>query len=282
MPYRLQATHLFLTYPQCDESPQRLLEFLRDRLDVKHFSIGRERHGDGGFHLHAYVHLGKRCNIRRADYLDFEGHHGDYQRARAPRTSIEYTQKDGDFITDIRDFRERIQETRSNRELLDAIFEEGRIHQYRFWRDYRDSSRPAEEAPQYGRHAWWDNADAIELHPPGRRPEALWIWGPPQTGKTTYVFARDPQAFLISTPKDFVSWDGQGTYLFDEFDYSLWRDNTSFLNNLITLPRCVLTPPYYGVKSLPWPRFVFFTSNDTPVSIWNPGFLDRLHVFKCE
>jgi len=40
--------------------------------------VAHEKHEDGGDHIHVYLHLNKKKDVRRADYFDVEGHHGNY------------------------------------------------------------------------------------------------------------------------------------------------------------------------------------------------------------
>lgn len=110
--YRLEATHLFLTYPQCSIEKETLLSLLTGILassgcEVKHYVIAQENHEDGNKHAHAYLGLNKKLRVRGEDCLDlvYEGvtYHGNYQCARKPKDVIEYCKKDGDFISNIND-----------------------------------------------------------------------------------------------------------------------------------------------------------------------------------
>lgn len=281
MPFRLQARHIFLTYPKCDADPNALLAAVRQRLGVKHYSIGRERHADGDLHLHGYFELERKCDLRGPECLDFDGFHGDYAACRQHSASIKYTQKDGDFITDIVDIRQRIRETTTQREFMDLLVDERKVHQYRFWSDYRTAREKDPPIPDIQPRPWFSSADGFEHHQKGKRPRALYLWGPPQTGKTTYVISRHPSAFSCSTPKEFSTWFNESVFFFDDFDYDNWKYDISFLNALITTPRSVKTPAYYGVKVIPWPRTVYFASNQDVGLFWQEGFKDRLFPFLC-
>lgn len=82
--FRLQAKNLFLTYPKCSEDKEKLLNFLIDHtsLSCRFVMIAQEHHEDGQLHLHAYVQLNDKCNIKSAKSLDFAGCHGDYKAAK--------------------------------------------------------------------------------------------------------------------------------------------------------------------------------------------------------
>lgn len=101
-PFRLQSTDLFLTYPQCTKTPDELHRDLRTLLkDFAFAAICREQHATGDPHLHAVVHLSKRCDFSSANCLDIPDgpqrvFHGNYQSARSARHCLEYISKDGD------------------------------------------------------------------------------------------------------------------------------------------------------------------------------------------
>lgn len=98
MSFRLNAKHLFLTYPKCTESKENLLEYLKTKLDIKHAIVSKELHADNTPHLHVYLHLFKKCNIKCQSTLDFNGFHGNYTTCRNIEATKIYTKKDNDFI----------------------------------------------------------------------------------------------------------------------------------------------------------------------------------------
>lgn len=99
--FRLSAKDLFLTYPQCNARPPDVYAFLRTVLkDIAFAAICCEEHESGDPHLHAIVHLTKRCNLHRADCLDIPNgqggvFHGNYQAVRDKRACLNYVEKDG-------------------------------------------------------------------------------------------------------------------------------------------------------------------------------------------
>lgn len=279
MTFRLQSKNLFLTYPNCNAEPNRLLEFARGVLSIKHYSIGRERHESGEFHLHGFFELTSKCDIRRADLLDFDGFHGDYKSARRPADAIKYTQKEGDYITDIIPFEQRVLAAPTERAFLDLLISEGKIHQYKFWREYRTS--PQEDSPvAFGdERPWWTTVRDFISGGQRGRPKAAYLCGPPQTGKTAFVLRYWPLCFMASQPREFSIWSKENVFFLDDFDYDVWKRDLSFLYSLITLPRSVKTPAYYGIKSIPWPRTVIIASNTEPGLFWEEGLKDRIKVF---
>jgi len=101
MSFRLQARHLFITYPQADAIPsaEALLSHLQAKLPpIQHYVIGEELHQDGATHYHAYLRLQRKCNIRAANHLDFMGCHPNIQSAHNPTASATYCRKEGSYI----------------------------------------------------------------------------------------------------------------------------------------------------------------------------------------
>lgn len=102
--FRLSAVNLFLTYPQCDVSTERMYQQLRSLLkDFAWAVVCREQHEDGHPHLHVLVHLERRCNLHSPTCLDVQDDHGrifhgNYQPVRQPREAMRYVEKDGDVV----------------------------------------------------------------------------------------------------------------------------------------------------------------------------------------
>lgn len=103
--FRLNATNLFLTYPQCAVEPKEALDLLTEILSSKgrtisEYIIAREKHADGSDHLHAYLKLDKKIDVRSASLFDLRNHHGNYQSARSATKVKKYCTKDGNYIAD--------------------------------------------------------------------------------------------------------------------------------------------------------------------------------------
>ena len=82
--FRISAKTLFLTYPQVDKSIKKegFLAFISQKLQIQDYVIAIEKHADGNPHIHAYLRLSRKCDIRKPDYLDFNGYHGRYEPVR--------------------------------------------------------------------------------------------------------------------------------------------------------------------------------------------------------
>ena len=74
--FRLQTKEIFLTYPQCGDLE---LNFLRSELEkklstytMKEFVLTREKHEDGGNHIHVFIITIKKTNIENERFFDIE------------------------------------------------------------------------------------------------------------------------------------------------------------------------------------------------------------------
>lgn len=92
--FTFDGVHIFLTYPQCTLEREQLRDFLRDLVPGCEYIIGRELHGDGEPHLHAYVHFGRRRRFASASAFDVEGFHPNIQKPRSARDVIAYCRKE--------------------------------------------------------------------------------------------------------------------------------------------------------------------------------------------
>jgi uncharacterized protein YlaN (UPF0358 family) len=105
--FRLQAKKLFLTYPQCDIQLEYFEQEMSNKLKrygIKEYLYVIEEHQDGKPHIHAYVELEKKSDIKNENVLDIgkEDHkfHGNYAAARNHRSVIEYLMKDSKEFED--------------------------------------------------------------------------------------------------------------------------------------------------------------------------------------
>jgi len=100
--FRVQAKHLFLTYPQCDVEHQDLYDYLLNlpigNLLPEKLCLAKEAHQDGHTHYHAYVGFGSTRHIRNQAAFDFNGYHPNVQSARSYKSVLKYVTKDNNYI----------------------------------------------------------------------------------------------------------------------------------------------------------------------------------------
>ena len=100
MPFRLQCTHAFVTFPRADaiDDKQALFDHLLTLQHVTAVLVARESHEDGGTHYHCMIAFSKRMDIRCERFFDFDGCHPNVQSVRSKKDCLKYCMKDGDYI----------------------------------------------------------------------------------------------------------------------------------------------------------------------------------------
>ena len=106
--FRISARKLFMTYSQCPYTPTECLSLLQSILKdtIKSYVISREPHENGGYHLHVYVELSRKCDSRDPKFLDLQlvsedkSYHGNYSAVRSKNNVIKYILK---FVKDTTD-----------------------------------------------------------------------------------------------------------------------------------------------------------------------------------
>jgi len=92
--FSYDGVHVFLTYPQCPLEREQLRDFLRNLAPECEYIIGRELHDDGAYHLHAYVHFGRRRRFASASAFDVDGYHPNVQHPRRAADCAAYCRKE--------------------------------------------------------------------------------------------------------------------------------------------------------------------------------------------
>lgn len=106
--FQLNSKKICLTYPRCDVSADYAKSYLKSRLSdysVAYICVSREKHADGGYHLHAAIRTTTAIRTRSSSYFDMEGDgngnrsfHPNVQSARRFCDWIKYVKKDGQFL----------------------------------------------------------------------------------------------------------------------------------------------------------------------------------------
>lgn len=172
----------FLTYAQCPVSKEEILTHLSSLGKLQEYVIGKEKHENGGFHLHCVLKYSPRIETRNSRYFDYNGYHPNIE---IPSTKTDlsitarYAAKDGDFIqkgTLLKQSRTEMFSSLLSLGQLTASFMEQNpdilglnFHSICAWlRTYR--SLRNEFVPQ--------------TLPKKRH---IWLYGPSNTGKTTWL-----------------------------------------------------------------------------------------------
>lgn len=97
--FRFNAKRLFATYPQCGELTVQSVRDFYQELGATAFTIGREVHADGGYHIHCLVEWPNKYDTRDERKFDINGQHPNVQSARNARAVYQYCIKDGEFLS---------------------------------------------------------------------------------------------------------------------------------------------------------------------------------------
>lgn len=103
---QISCTQVLLTYPQCKETKEALMEFIQGIPNIMCAVVAHEEHHETeGEHLHAWIKFKTTVKItvsRWAHFFDFNGYHGNYQvvkvHTKSVADTVKYVIKDGDYI----------------------------------------------------------------------------------------------------------------------------------------------------------------------------------------
>jgi len=234
--FRLRAKQIFLTYPQADGfNRDDLLDHLR--REACYVIVARELHADGGVHYHAGIQYPTVHNITDSRCFDFREQHPNIQGVRNWTATTNYIRKCGDFAeygtdtsykstTTLRE--DAISGTKAT-EALNKYLESkpGAIRGYRslladynqFQHDFQHRSLTPDESKNRFNACTIGKCLTFTFSTKFKSPK-LYIWGPPNVGKTTLLQQYDSR-FIFHAP-DNNDWSGFNDsfyklIVFDEF-----------------------------------------------------------------
>lgn len=260
-----------------------------------HICVARELHRDGSDHYHAIISLPDHIDIRDPTYFDLEGHHGNYQGVRNYTNVLNYVRKAGEFLesgqtpyasksqdSDILSAEDPIGA------LTDAIQSSSiRLRGYKRLRE--DLLTALSDITHRRRFPYIERrfnsctiGQCLTFTFSSRfKSPKLYIWGPPNTGKTSLLDQYNP-AYLYHAP-DNNDWTGLNCnyhkmIIFDEFH------GQHPLSTLLKMMQGSHTRintkggSYDYNVNMP----IIFLSNVAPTSCYKhpEAFLARLKVFK--
>lgn len=106
MPFEINSSQLFLTYPQCNLSKEDALDILQSLVtNIDKYCVAHELHANGDDHIHVYLKLSDAVRFRRPDCLDLvtvdKVYHGNYQGCRSAKNVLKYCTKKEDYISNM-------------------------------------------------------------------------------------------------------------------------------------------------------------------------------------
>ena len=96
--FAFNARYGLFTYAQCgDLSPWSVSDSFSSM--GAECIVGREKHADGGTHLHVFVDFGRKFRTRKTNAFDVDGRHPNIVPSRGtPELGWDYATKDGDVV----------------------------------------------------------------------------------------------------------------------------------------------------------------------------------------
>lgn len=261
--FRIDAIHWFLTYPRCDLDREIVLQNLEILATsrgktINKYLISREQHADGYPHIHVYIKLDSRLDVRDAHFWDLGANHGNYQACRSPAKTIQYLVKSDTTPLSNFNWAEGIPSRKrkeiglvllNGKSLVDLVAEEPQlVFSYKTLRD---------NLALY----------ALDKKPPYTHGfcRGIWIWGAPGTGKTTlarnWIGMGTP--YIKPQNKWWDGYRGEWTVILDDLDtgvlghyLKIWADKWSCTGEI-------------KGGTVPLQHRVFIvTSNYHPLDLW--------------
>lgn len=272
MVFNINGKRFFLTFSQHDFQHDELYAHLLQRGPIARCIIGREHHGDGGYHSHVAIEYERRIQSRRTSFFDVDGCHPNIEPVRGGGVGwtrvVNYTIKDGDvgyYGCTAEDAgggdRTQPEDDVDGRELAlacegAATFLEWIIHcigkkvNYAYAKAFWDCIH-GRRAPTYTERAEGGVIGdfALSVRVIGDGDHTIVVCGPSGIGKTTWALREAPLPFLLVTDID------------DLGDYDPAVHKSIVFDEI----RC--TGDEYGKGKWPLTSQIKLTTWDTPVSI---------------
>ena len=240
--FRLNSQTLFLTYPKCPVEPSVMLEQLEKIVKLEVYLIAQEQHMDGSFHLHCYLRLDHKMNIKDERKFDIkvngELYHPNIQSVRSPKSVIKYVCKDGKYVTNMSQttideairnnvkvgdlYQEAMLKAKESLEEGMKVLEHSKtfrdlaIHGEAIERNLGKQKRQKTE-PKF-------TLDKFKVSFEWDKTRTLVLWGPTNTGKTSLAKALLPNALFvrhIDALKEYKTGMYEGI-VFDDMSFKHW------------------------------------------------------------
>lgn len=221
--FTLASKSIFATYARCEETKEDLLAFLIEKGCHKAV-VAEEKHQDGGTHLHAYAGWEKQKRFSQKT-LDWRGHHPNIQSCKNIHAVIKYIKKDGNFL----EHNMSISAIEKAKKSHTAVIAEELILGKKTLREATEENpellyrygtlRKNLELFKTDRALETKKADPEEY--PTEKKRHIWIWGGPDSGKTTKmeeILAEYPgNTFQIPYNNDWQGYLGERILWADEY-----------------------------------------------------------------
>lgn len=288
--FRIQYKKWAVTYSQCPISKEKMVEFLQTSfrgLGLRSYAVGQEHHKDGNLHLHVYIELDNKPDIRNERFLDIKDlgvdYHPNIKPCRSEEDWIYYLMKEDKSAIVQRELFSTPKDFRKRKADLDS------------WTLYNSVQKLTTPYPFE-----LPNGTIVNEPLPAEKKCNYWIHGEATVGKTLWLNDQ---------------FGGRGIYMrvksdypYDDWDSNLQRiiifdDVYSDLNELLYMSNCfrILAPVYgntrYNKRYMPENKrcTIIILSNRTPEeTFWSDetrfnsdqkrrlAFYERFNVMKYE
>jgi len=237
--FRLNTQQIFLTYAQCDKTPLEIYDFLSKKVEVDKYIVAQEKHKDGNNHIHAYLLLKKKVNIKNARHFDLEEFHPKVEGCRSWKNVVKYVTKDGNYITnyDPDIIKKLIDDSLKVGDIYQKardLAKEGKVQEGISVLEHRKTVRDLVvhgnaiqrnlRALGVKRRLPEFSLDDFNVSFEWDRSKSLILWGETNTGKTSLAKALLPRALFV-THKDRLKEYDENEYeglIFDDMSFKHW------------------------------------------------------------
>lgn len=300
--FRINSQQLFLTFPQCPLEPTVVLDKIYSKVNVDKYVVAQEQHKDGNKHIHVYLLLEQKVNIKDANKFDItiDGtvYHPNIQGCRSWKNVVKYVTKDGNYTTNFE--KNIIDELIKNSKKVGELYMESRSIAI----GEKDVNKALEvlEHPKTARDLLIHGAaikrnlqllaaeddvpeftiEDYDLDFEWDRRKTLLLWGPTNVGKTSLALALLPKALFVRHVDVLKELDYPHKHdgiIFDDMSFKHWpADPQKHITD--TSHRSDINVKHAHVK-IPkgCPRIV--TSNNIPGDVFNildPAIERRIQV----
>lgn len=283
MPSFYNGKRFFLTYAQCEESKESLLEFLQGKAAIRTFVIASEKHKEQGSHLHACIEF-KDVQRRPVDWLDFKGKHPNKQDPRKWGACQQYTKKDGDYIESGKrqelecSLEEMVALSSSETEWMQYCVDHKITFQYARWYWDRFANNESSIVSDEHEGKICESLKSLKFDETSRK--ALVLKGPSGCGKTTWAKINAPK------PSLFVSHIDQLKKFIPGYHVSIIFDDVSFTHvprvaqiHLLDFDNIRAIHCRHCVATIPAGIHKIFTCNEWPVTRGDEAIERRIRCF---
>jgi len=292
----VSSRYVLLTYSQCGNlDPFGVMDHLSGLAGE--CIIGREYHEDGGIHLHVFCDFGRRFRSRRVDVFDVGGHHPNVVPSYGtPEKGYDYACKDGEVVCgglgrptvptrgnldgESDSLWTRITEATTRDEFWELVHQYDpkaavtsfpAIQKYCDWKfqyhppDYESPSNATYTSGEYDGRADWLRQANLGSDRHGLRVKSLVLYGPSQTGKTTWARSLGKHIYVLGLVSGRICSEAP------DVDYAVFDDirgGIKFFHSYKEWLGCqayvTVKELYKEPKQLPWNKPSIWCSNMDP------------------